>query len=292
MERNNTKNLYMFIWPGILGFLVFQLVPIIYAFVLSLYKYNGFTDATFIGFKNYIDMFADKSYWQALGNTLYMLVFQLPINLVAALMLAVLLNRKLKGIGLFRTIYYIPTLLPQVAASIIIMTLLSNNYGLLNRGLVLLGLKPVDWLFDPSIVKFSLILVGLWSVGRGMIIYLASLQGISPAYYEAADIDGARPIQKFFKITLPLISPSILYNMIIEATYIFQLFTPSHIITKGGPDGASTFYVYKLYVDGFRHSKLGYASAQAVVLFFIMIFFTLLSMKSSQSWVYYEGGNK
>lgn len=292
MEKKSTKYLYMFIWPGILGFLVFQLAPIIYAFALSLFKFNGFTAAKYIGIENYINMFADRGYWQALGNTLYMLVFQLPLNLVVALMMAVLLNRKLRGIGFFRTVYYIPTLLPQVAASIIIMTLLSNNYGLLNRTLVLLGLKPVDWLFDPKVVKLSLILVGLWSVGRGMVIYLANLQGISPTYYEAADIDGAKPSQKFFRITLPLITPSILYNMIIEATFIFQLFTPSHIITRGGPDGASTFYVYKLYVDGFRHSKLGYASAQAVILFFIMIFFTLLSMKSSQSWVYYEGGNR
>lgn len=292
MVKKNTKYLYMFIWPGIIGFLVFQLIPIIYAFVLSLYKYNGFTPASFIGFENYTRMFTDKGFWQALGNTVFMLVFQLPVNLIAALLMAVLLNQKLKAIGIFRTIYYIPTLLPQVAAAIIIMTLLNNQYGLLNRLLGILGLKPVNWLFDASIVKFSIILVGLWSVGRGMIIYLANLQGISPSYYESAEIDGARYIQKFFSITLPLITPSILYNLIIEATFIFQLFTPSAIITRGGPEGASTFYVYKLYVDGFRHSWLGYASAQAVVLFFIMIFFTVLSMKSSQSWVYYEGGNK
>ncbi len=292
MDKNNTKYLYMFIWPGILGFLVFQFIPIIYAFVLSLYKYNGFTPATFIGLENYIRMFTDKSFWQALENTLYMLVFQLPLNLIVALMLAVLLNRKLKGIGLFRTIYYIPTLLPQVAAAIIISSLLSNKYGLLNRVLTLVGLQPVDWLFDPSVVKMSIILVGLWSVGRGMVIYLANLQGISPSYYESADIDGANAVQKFFGITLPLLTPSILYNLIIEATFIFQLFTPSAIITKGGPQGASTFYVYKLYLDGFRHSQLGYASAQAVMLFFIMILFTVLSMKSSQSWVHYEGGDK
>lgn len=292
MKNKNTRYLYMFIWPGIIGFLVFQLIPIIYAFVLSCYKYNGFTPPVFIGLDNYTRLFSDPGFWQALGNTTYMVVFQLPLNLMVALLLALLLNRKLKGIGVFRTIYYIPTLLPQVAAAIIIMTLLNNNYGMLNRVLTFLGFKPVNWLFDPKIVKFSIILVGLWSVGRGMVIYLANLQGISPSYYESADIDGANAIQKFFKITLPLITPSILYNLIIEATFIFQLFTPSAIITRGGPDGASTFYVYKLYIDGFRHSWLGYASAQAVVLFFIMIIFTMLSMKSSQSWVYYEGGSK
>ncbi len=292
MDKKNTKYLYMFIWPGILGFLVFQFIPIIYAFVLSLFKFNGFTQATFIGIENYARMFTDKSFWQALGNTLYMLVFQLPLNLIVALMLAVLLNRNLKGIGLFRTIYYIPTLLPQVAAAIIISSLLSNKYGLLNRVLILIGLQPVNWLFDPSVVKMSIVLVGLWSVGRGMVIYLANLQGISPSYYESADIDGANAVQKFFGITLPLLTPSILYNLIIEATFIFQLFTPSAIITQGGPQGASTFYVYKLYLDGFRHSQLGYASAQAVMLFFIMILFTVLSMKSSQSWVHYEGGEK
>lgn len=292
MERHSTKYLYIFIWPGIIGFLAFQLLPMLWAFVLSLYKYDGYSAASFIGLQNYVSMFTDGRYWQALWNTVFMLVFQLPLNLAVAMILALLLNSRVKGIGVFRTVYYIPTLLPQVAAAIIMMALLSNQYGLLNRILTLVGLKPVNWLFDPGTVKFSLVLVGLWSVGRSMIIYLAGLQGISPSYYESADIDGAGPVRKFFNITLPLLTPAILYNLIIEAIGVFQLFTPSQIMTRGGPDGASTFYVYKLYVDGFRQSRLGLASAEAVVLFAIMLLFTLISLRSSQSWVHYEGGDK
>ncbi len=290
MKNRHTMYLYIFILPGIIGFLFFQLLPILWAFVLSLYKYNGIAKQIFVGLDNYASMFGDPRYWQALWNTLFMLIFQLPVNLIVALLLALLLNSKLRGVTLFRGIFYVPTLMPQVATAIIVLMLLSNKYGYVNKMLGLLGLGPVDWLFDPHIVKFSLVFIGIWSVGRAMIIYLAGLQSISPSYYESAEIDGARGLRKFTGITLPLLTPSILYNLIIEATFIFQLFTPSFIITSGGPDGASTFYVYKLYLDGFRYSKLGLASAEAVILFVIMLIFTFISMKSSNSWVHYEGG--
>jgi multiple sugar transport system permease protein len=291
LDRKKTREiyLYLFILPGILGFIFFWLIPIVYTFVLSLHKTNGLVN-TFVGLQNFQKLFADSQYWKSLYNTLYMVVLGVPFNMAAALVLAMLLNTKIKTVGIFRTIFYIPTILPGVATAISMYYIFNLKYGLLNRVLGILGIGGVDWLSDPGIVKFSFILIGTWGVGQTMVIFLMGLQGIPETYYEAAFVDGANSLQQFRSITLPMLTPTILYNLILQAIAQIQIFTPAYVITNGGPDEATYFYVYKLYRDGFQYGKFGYASAEAVILFLVSLFLTYLVMKSSNSWVHYEGG--
>jgi multiple sugar transport system permease protein len=291
LDRKKTREiyLYLFILPGILGFIFFWLIPIVYTFVLSLHKTNGLVN-TFVGLQNFQKLFADSQYWKSLYNTLYMVVLGVPFNMAAALVLAMLLNTKIKTVGIFRTIFYIPTILPGVATAISMYYIFNLKYGLLNGVLGILGIGGVDWLSDPGIVKFSFILIGTWGVGQTMVIFLMGLQGIPETYYEAAFVDGANSLQQFRSITLPMLTPTILYNLILQAIAQIQIFTPAYVITNGGPDEATYFYVYKLYRDGFQYGKFGYASAEAVILFLVSLFLTYLVMKSSNSWVHYEGG--
>lgn len=291
LDRKKTREiyLYLFILPGILGFIFFWLIPIVYTFVLSLHKTNGLVN-TFVGLQNFQKLFVDSQYWKSLYNTLYMVVLGVPFNMAAALVLAMLLNTKIKTVGIFRTIFYIPTILPGVATAISMYYIFNLKYGLLNRVLGILGIGGVDWLSDPGIVKFSFILIGTWGVGQTMVIFLMGLQGIPETYYEAAFVDGANSLQQFRSITLPMLTPTILYNLILQAIAQIQIFTPAYVITNGGPDEATYFYVYKLYRDGFQYGKFGYASAEAVILFLVSLFLTYLVMKSSNSWVHYEGG--
>ena len=293
IKKSNAFWLYVFITPGIIGFLFFWLFPLCYTFYLSLTKYDAFTAPVFTGLSNFAEIFRTPGYWNSIQQTLFMVVVGVPFNLIVALGLALLLNHDLRGRGIFRTVFYIPTILPAVSVFIIANYLFSNKYGLLNKFIEMVGLQPVEWLTSAGVVKLSLIIMGGWSVGRTMIIYLAGLQGISEVYYEAADIDGANGWQKFTGITLPQLTPSILYNVILECVNAIQIFTPAYVLTKGGPDDATYFYVYKLYRDGFgTGGNFGIANAEAVVLFVVAMFFTYLIMKSSNMWVHYEGGDK
>lgn len=288
-EKRKEMYMYLFILPGILGFLFFWLLPIVYTFALSAFKTNGMNNI-FVGLGNYTKLFADKEYLKSIYNTLYMVVFGVPINMFFALMLALLLNAKIKALGLFRTIFYIPTILPGVATAISMFFIFNTKYGLLNRVLSLFGVTGIDWLGEPGLVKLSFIIIGTWGVGQTMIIFLMGLQGISETYYEAAYVDGANSFQRFCTITLPMLTPTILYNFILQVIVQMQIFTPAYVITNGGPDQATYFYVYKLYRDAFQYGKFGYASAESVVLFIVTLILTFLVMKSSNSWVHYEGG--
>ncbi|OGO81699.1 MAG: hypothetical protein A2Y21_11335 [Clostridiales bacterium GWC2_40_7] len=288
-KRRKELYMYIFILPGILGFLFFWLIPIIYTFVLSFFKTNGMNNI-FVGLQNYQKLFIDTQYWKSLYNTMYMVVLGIPLNMAVALLLAMLLNTKVKAVGIFRTIFYVPTILPGVATAISMFLIFNTRYGLLNRVLGFFGLHDIDWLGDPGRVKIAFIFIGTWAVGQTMIIFLMGLQGIPDTYYEAAFVDGANAFQRFRTITIPMLTPTILYNLILQAIVQIQIFIPAYILTNGGPDEATYFYVYKLYRDGFQYGKFGYASAEAVILFLVTLFLTYLVMRSSNSWVHYEGG--
>jgi len=244
----------------------------------------------FTGLENYrILLFEDVLFWKALSNTLYMVVFGLPVTLVFSLFLALLINMKLKGQAIYRTIFYLPSIMPVIAVSVLWLWLLNPDYGLINRILRFAGIDVMGWLIDPKLAKPALILMGLWQVGGGMLILLAGLQNVPAHLYEAAEVDGAGMAHKFLHVTLPMISPILLFNLIMGIIGFFQYFTQAFVMTQGGPQDATLFYALHLFNRGFLDFQLGYASAMAWLLFLLILVATLMVLRSSKSWVYYEG---
>jgi multiple sugar transport system permease protein len=280
---------WLFILPWFIGFLWFDVL----AFVLNVLL--SFTDFTvgarlpnWVGLANYQELFAgDKLIGISFKNTLYYMGFQVPLLIILAFSLALLLNANIRGRGVFRTIFYLPSLVPAVASSIIWIFMLRTKNGLINMALGLVGIKAVPWLSRPEWSKPALILMSLWGFGGQMVIYLAGLQGISQELYEAAEIDGARGAQKLFRITVPLMTPTIFFNLIMGIIGSFQVFTQAFIMTGGGPLRSTLFYMLHLYNSAFRYFKMGYASAMAVVLFFIILALTLFVNQTSERWVHY-----
>ncbi|HLE82353.1 MAG TPA: sugar ABC transporter permease, partial [Dehalococcoidia bacterium] len=216
----------------------------------------------------------------------------IPLGLLFSFGLAVLLNQPIRGVHVFRTIYYIPAVISGVPVALLWMWLLNPEFGLVNNALAAVGIDGPDWFFSKTWVIPSFIIMSLWAIGAPMIIYLAGLQGIPHHLYEAAEIDGAGPFSKFRHVTVPMISPVILYNLVIGVIGSFQIFTPAYVITQGGPANASLFYVLYLFNNAFRYFKMGYASAMAWLMFAIILLLTLLVFRMSTSWVYYEGDIK
>lgn len=285
---------YLCISPWLLGFIVFTLGPIIAAFLLSFTEWNTIKPLVWVGGQNYRHLLTqDPLFWKSLKVTAYFAVLNIPLTLVFSLILAVLMNQKVRGIFLFRTLYYIPAVVPAVASAILWRWIFHYDFGILNNIMRGIGLPPQKWLLDPHLVIPAFVIMSLWGIGGSMIIYLAGLQGVPQQLYEAADIDGAGSWQKFLKVTLPMISPVILYNIIMGIIGSFQAgFTTSFIMTRGGPQNASLFYVLYLYIDAFEHFKMGYACAQAWILFILILAVTALVFKQSSAWVYYEGSGR
>jgi multiple sugar transport system permease protein len=281
----------LFASPWLIGLTVFGLYPILASLYYSLCNYDGIRSPRFIGTHNYTKMlFQDELFYKALFNTLYMVVFGVPLSIIGGLTVALLLNQKVKGIAVYRTIYYLPSVVPVVASSILWLWLLNPDIGLVNIGLHQLGIKhPPAWLGDPFWSKPALLLMGLWGVGGGMVIYLAALQNVSEALYEAASLDGAGAIKKFWNVTLPMITPVVLFNLITALIGTFQYFTEAYVMTSGGPEDSTTFYALRLFNSAFQDFHLGYASAMAWVLFLITLTCALLVFRSSLRWVYYDG---
>lgn len=281
---------YLFLAPWVIGFLVFTVGPMLASGYLSLTKYSGFGPVKWIGFENYQKIFQDDLFYTSLYNTAYYAFLGVPAQLLVALFLAVLLNMKVRYVNLFRTVYYIPTVTPAVANVFLWVWIFNFDFGLINSLLRLVGLSPVNWLWDPQIVKPALILMSLWSVGQQMVIFLAALQGVPEELLEAAAIDGANNVRRFLRITVPLISPVIFLNLIIGIINLFQTFTVAFIATNGGPINSSLFYVLYIYRKGFESFAMGYASGLAWILFLIILVITALSFYLSRRWVYYESG--
>ncbi|MEZ4869430.1 MAG: sugar ABC transporter permease [Caldilineaceae bacterium] len=278
---------YLFILPWLLGFLIFVLAPMVASAFLSLTEFSIMSPPKWIGTENFVKMVDTPLFWQSLRNTLFMVALDLPLGLLASLSAAVLLNQKLRGINIFRTIFYLPALIPAIANVLLWVWIFDKDSGILNVFLKLIHLPPQPWLTDPNWAKPSLIFMNLWGIGGAMLIYLAGLKGIPMELHEAGKIDGATTWQAFWKITIPLLTPTILFQLVIGIIFEFQIFTQGYIL-GGGPNFSTTFYVLELFNNAFRYLKMGYASAMAWVLFAITLIITLLVFRSTPYWVYYE----
>jgi multiple sugar transport system permease protein len=297
LSRKAKDNLagYLFISPWIIGFLGLTLGPLLFSLAASFTDYNITSKMNFIGLENYKRMFTmDDLFRTSLFNTLYYVIFSVPLTTAGAIFLATLLNQKVKGMKFFRTIYYLPAVLSGVAVYFLWMQLLSPSTGLVNTMLSWFGIDGPAWLFDPEWTKPALLLMKMWSVGGGMLLYLASLQGVSEQMYEAADIEGASVWQKFYHITLPMISPIIFFDVITSTIGSFQIFQEAYVMTEngsGGPGNSLLFYNLHMWNNAFEVFDMGYASAMAWLLFIIVMILTALNMKIGKRWVHYEGGD-
>lgn len=274
--------------PWIIGFVVFSGGPVLFSVIISFCQYDILNPAVFNGLKNYQFMFtADTLFYTALKNTVYM-VIGVPLGMIVGLGIAILLNQKVHGVAIWRSCFYIPVIVPAVASSLLFVWIFNPQSGLLNIMLSLVGISGPSWLQDESTSKIALIIMGLWTSGSGMIIWLAGLKGINRAYYEAASIDGASCWKQFIHITLPLLTPYIFFNFIIGIIGVFQIFTQAFIMTQGGPVNSTLFYAYHLFNQAFRYLNMGYAAALSWVLFAIVLALTLIQLKLSKRWVHYE----
>lgn len=280
---------YIGLSPWLIGFLLFTLGPILASIYFSMTQWTITRPPEWVWFANYKRMFFDDPlYWQALKVTFLYVAYSLPIKLVGGLALALLLNVKVPGMNIFRTIFYIPAVISGVAVSMMWLWLLQPDYGAINSLLSLIGIQGPGWFWDPEWALFSVALMSVWNVGSGAVIYLAGLQNIPPHLYEAAEIDGAGSVSRFFKITLPLLTPTLFFQLIVEMIDSFRVFTQAFIITHGGPLNATYFYMLYLYEEAFQNFNMGYASAMAIVLTVIILTATVILYRTSNRWVYYE----
>lgn len=279
-----------FISPWIVGFLFFVLYPVGSSIYYSFCDYDVLTRPVWIGLLNYRDMFTDEVFWKALRNTLYFAAVSLPLGLVIALLVAVLLNQKVKMRPAFRTIYFLPSLVPAVASAMIWLWILNGRFGLLNYALNFLGIEGPNWLTDEHWTKPAIILMSLWGVGGSMVIYLAALQDVPRELYESAEIDGASAWTKFRHITIPMISPVIYFNLIMGIIGSLQVFAQPFIMFGGGGTNRSAlFYAVYLYQNAFDYNQMGYACAMAWFLFLIILALTWLATKTTRKHIYYAG---
>lgn len=278
---------YLFLAPNFLGFLLFSLLPVLASFGISLTDWNIAGGFNFIGFGNYLEMFVNnKKFYTVLWNTLYFSLLYVPLVLVISLGLALLVNRALRGVVAFRFLYFLPVVTSAVAASMVFQWIYNTEFGLLNYVLGLFGVGKVAWLTDLRVVMFSVVIVNLWkNAGKLMVIYLAGLQGIPRYLYEAAEIDGANKVQQFFKITLPMVSPTTFFILITSVIDSFQVFEIVFTLTKGGPMDATRTLVTYIYDMSFVHFKMGYACAVSMILFLIIFLFTLVQFRLQRKWV-------
>lgn len=280
---------YACIAPWLIGFVFLTLGPVIFSLAMSLSKWDMISAPKFVGFSNYSTILLDDfRFRQSLKVTAIYAGTAVPLGLVCSLALALLLNLNVRGMRVFRSIFYIPAILPGVAVAMVWLMVFRYQGGILNSLLGMLGVAPVKWLTSTEMALPSFVLMSLWGVGGGMIIYLAGLQSVPTQLYEAAEIDGAGVWARFRTVTLPMISPTIFFNLIMGIIGSFQVFTSSFIMTQGGPAYATLFYVLYLYQKAFKYLQMGYACALAWILFLVILALTLVVFRSSAGWVYYE----
>lgn len=275
--------------PVIIGFFLWTVGPTIASFILSLTRWPTAGSPEFIGLGNYIQMFGrDYLFKKSLGVTTYYAFGSIPLVIIAAFIVAMLLNQKVRGQSIFRTMYYLPSVVPTVASALLWLWLFNPNFGLLNYILSMFGLPQLMWIYDETQVVPSFIIMSIWAMGGTMLIFLAGLQGIPNSLFEAIEIDGGSWWAKFRNITVPMMTPVIFFNLVMGIIGSFQIFNQAYIMTDGGPNNASLFFVYYLYLNAFRYGKMGYACALAWILFLAILALTLIVFKSSSYWVFYE----
>jgi multiple sugar transport system permease protein len=293
MARKEQRAAYLFLSPWLIGLAAFWVIPLVASALLSMSEWNIITDPEWLGLQNYKEMlFEDRSFLISMGVTLKFMAISVPLYLVCGLLLSLLLNLKIRGINLFRTILFLPSVLSGVAVAVLWVALLNPDVGAVNTLLRAVGLDdPPRWLQSPTWAVPSVALVGLWGIGGGAIIYLAGLQNISAQLYEAALLDGAGPLQRFRYVTLPMITPTLLFVLLTGLIDAFQVFDLAYVLSRGGSQGVGeslNFYLINLWNEGFVNGRYGYASALAWVLILIAAATILLVFRTSGRWVYYE----
>ena len=295
MRKKETLWFYLLVFPWVFGFIVLTLGPMLYSFFLSLTNWDLFTSPKFLGWDNYVRLFTkDKIFWKTVFNTLYYAFISVPLGMLFSLFITYFLNRPIEGSAIYRTLYYIPATVPGVASALLFKWLLAPDAGMINRFLAIFGLDGPAWLLEPDWVKPALILMSLWTVGANITLLMAGMKSIPAEFYEAAELDGASPIAQYYRITLPLLTPVVFFNLINGLIGALQVFTQIYIMTgtgganMGGSNNASMMIVPYLFNNGFRFYKMGYASAIAWILFVLVMILTLLVFRSSSAWVYYE----
>ena len=290
-EKSQIKWGYFFIGPAIIGLFCFNFGPMLFSMGISFTSWDVITPWKFIGLENYKNLFKDPLVLKSLQVTAYYTLLSVPLVTCIPLLIAMLLNTNVKGMSVFRTIFYIPSIVPVVASSAIWMYIYNPMYGLLNSIIRALGGSSHNCIFSPKEVIPSLAVMAVWSAGNTVVIYLAGLQGVSRQLYEAAELDGAGPVARFKNITVPMMTPIIFYNLVMAIIGSMQTFTQSYIMTDGGPSNASLFYSLLVYRTAFKQSKMGYSAAMSWVLFVIIAALTGLVFKTSNKWVIYENGD-
>ncbi|HJQ94792.1 MAG TPA: sugar ABC transporter permease [Acidimicrobiia bacterium] len=293
-ERANLRLGLLFISPWIIGFLAFLAYPLYYTLRISFTRFSGFGEATWIGLANYERMLTDNLFWKSLGNTLYYTTLAVPIGVVVAMVLALAMNQRLREVSIYRGALFLPSILPLFAVSFIFIALMDPIRGIFNQFLGVFGIPSINWFSDPRYAKLALVLLAQLGAGQIALIFLAGLKGIPATLYEAAEIDGAGAWTKFWNITLPLMTPIILYDIILGLSLGLQAFTQAYVIgagpagSVGNPANSTLFYVLYLYLNAFRYSQMGYAAALGWILFIVTFLLALLVFRWARRWVHYE----
>ena len=287
-ERSRLIKGLLFISPWLVGFLVFTVYPFLYSIAISFTRYSGFLPPVWLGWQNYQRMFSDALVWQSLYNTFFYAVFAIPTGVIVAIILALAMNRQLYEVPVYRTALYLPSILPLFALSLVTLVLINPQYGLVSYILTMLGFPQIDYLGDQNTAKLVIVALAQLGAGNAALIFLAGLRAIPQTLYDAARIDGAGRLRCFWSITLPMLSPVILYNVITGLSAALQVFQQAFIITGGGPAHGTLFFFYYLYNNAFAYAQLGYASALAVFLFVIGIVMALALYTVAQRFVNYE----
>ncbi|MFC4590870.1 carbohydrate ABC transporter permease [Sphaerisporangium corydalis] len=274
--------------PAIIGFAVFTAGPMIASFLFSLTDWQIGGTPSFVGLDNYTALAGDGLFWKSLTATTYYTLGAVPLGLIIAFGVAMLLDQKVRGLPVWRTIFYLPTLVPAIANVVLWIWIFNPDFGLLNSVLRQAGLPAGQWIYDESSAVPSLIVMSTWGFGNTMVIFLAGLQGVPRHLYEAVSIDGGGPLRRFWHVTLPMMTPTIFYNLVVGVVGTFQVFNQAYVMTEGGPNQATLFYVYYLFRKAFIESEMGYASALAWVLFMIIMVLTFMMFRNARRWVYYE----
>lgn len=290
-EKSQLKWGYFFIAPAIIGLICFSFGPMLFSLGISFTKWDVISAKEFIGLDNYKALFHDPLFFKSLKVTLYYTLLSVPLITCIPLLIAMLLNTKVKGISIFRAIFYVPSIVPIVASAAVWMYIYNPMYGLLNSILKALGLHTQNFIFSEGGAVPSLAVMALWAAGNTVVIYLAGLQGVSRQLYEAAEIDGAGAVARFFHITVPMMTPIIFYNFVMAIINSMQIFTQAYIMTDGGPANATFFYSLMVYRTAFKQSRMGYSAAVSWIFFIIIAVLTLIVFKSQKKWVVYENGD-
>ena len=281
-----------FVGPWVFGFVVFTAYPIYYSFTISFTRYAGLGDPTPIGFENYRHLYTDALFWKSIYNTLYYVALAVPVGLVIAIALGLAMNQNIREVAIYRAALYAPSILPIYALTFVVIVLLNPRFGLLDYVIVALGGKAINWLGDPAWTKISLVILAQFAAGAPALIFLAAIRGIPKELFESAALDGAGAIRRFIHVTLPLLTPVILYDLILGLILGLQIFTPAFLLSQTGavvgPSNSLMFYVVYLYKTAFEFADMGYASALATVLFAISVVLALAIWRTSRAWVHYE----